>query len=183
MNKYKAAALGALAAIVLGIVFWAFQTPEKAAPPGAPETQQPPMTYAGNVLSEEKDGKKIWELTADAIAIDPANQNAALQNVRGTFYQEDGKSVAVTAPSAFYDTDAKTVALSGGAAAVSSDGARLEAESMLWQSGPRQFSGEGKVKLRRASTVITGDKIESDPGFRKFKVSGNARVTEGDEDE
>lgn len=183
MDKRKAAAIGVILAAAIGVVVWAFQVPETTAPPDAPETQQQPMTYAGNVLSEEKDGKKVWELTADAIAIDPSNQNAALENVRGTFYQEDGQSVAVTAPKAQYDTAAKTIALSGGAAAVSSDGARLEAETMLWQSGPRQFSGAGKVRLRRASTVITGDKIESDPGFRRFKVSGNARVIEGGTDE
>lgn len=183
MDKRKAAVIGVIAAVLFGVVVWAFRMPETTAPPGAPEAQQQPMTYADNVLSEEKDGKRLWELTADAIAIDPTSQNAELQNVRGTFYQESGKTVVVTAPAALYDTAAKTIALSGGATAIASDGARLEAQRMLWQSGPRQFSGEGQVRLRRASTVVMGDKIESDPGFRKFKVSGNARVIEGGTEE
>ena len=55
------------------------------------------MSYDGNTISEEKDGHKIWELTAEHIEIDTDSKDVKLEKLQGHFYAKDGRVVSVNA--------------------------------------------------------------------------------------
>lgn len=180
MNKQLAIVLLIAAALIGGVLYWALY--EEAPRPEAEEpAREAPsaLSYLGNTLSEERDGKKVWELTANVIEIDAKTKNAVLKEIQGTFYQDNGRFVTIEAPEALYDVKTKDISITGNATARSNDGAELTANKLFWAGDAQVFSGEGGVRLQRGDTVIVGDKIESDAGFRKFKVSGNARIIQG----
>lgn len=149
-------------------------------PPTEPEVQQTSkLSYAGNSIIEEKDGKRLWELKADSIEVDVTTKNIQMKNLVGTFYQENGGKIEITAPEAFLDSKTKDITMSTQVRAVASDGGNFTAKDVRWSGNEKRFSGNGDVVLTKEDTVITGDKIESDSNMEKVKVYGNAKVIKG----
>lgn len=137
------------------------------------------MTYSGNTIIEEQDGKRLWELGAEAIEINPKTNQAVIKNLKGIFYQDNGGRLEVIAPQAVYDTKTRDIVMSGQVNAVSADGAKFTAATARWAGDNRRFYGSGGITMTREDTVIIGDRIESDANMQKVKVEGNARIRKG----
>lgn len=176
MNKSVALLFICTFLVVGGVLYWAFSSQPPEVPPVDPKPQLTTMSYEGNSISEEKDGRKIWDLTAEVIEVDPDTKNMTLKKIDGVFYQEDGKTVSLKAPTAFYDTKSRDLAISGGVQAKTNDGATFAAEQVFWQGEQEIFYGEGNVQAEKDDTVLSGDRIETDAGMKKIKVIGNAHI-------
>ncbi len=162
-----------------GVLYWAFSDNTQIHVQKEEDEAQKILTYEGNTLSEEKDGKKIWDLTAETITIDPQTKNVTLKNIQGVFYQDDGNNINLTAPTAVYDNKTHDIIITEKVIATRNDGSNFTADQVLWQNSIQKFSGEGNIKIVQADTVITGDKMETDSGMNKVKVEGNAHVIKG----
>ena len=177
-NKAKLL-LAAAAALVVGLVYWAVVTTPDASAPDEPSKESRMMQYTGNTISEERNGVKIWEMTAEEILVDTETQDLTLKNLSGKFYQADGKIVNIKAPEGFYQAKEKNIKMDGGVNVESSDGAKLEAKRLLWQSAAATLTGEENVRLTKDDTVAVADKIESSDGFDIVKLIGHAHITKG----
>lgn len=154
----------------------AFYQKEAATPKEEPVTT---MSYIGNSIIEEKDGKKIWELAAETIEIDANTKNIMLKNIKGTFYQDNGGKIDITAPTATMDNKTKDIVMSGKVNAIASDGATFVAQETHWLGKEQLFYGSGDVLVTKDDTIMSGDKIESDKNMVKIKVSGHAKILKG----
>jgi len=160
-----AAAVGAILFVCL--VVWAVRTvPEP--PPKDTGTQEQPhvMSYDNNTISEERDGVKIWELTADHIDVDIQTQNATMTNLKGTFYEEDGRTVAVEAPQAAYDAGTKDIAITGGVKIATSDGAAVDCGELKWTS-EAPSSQKMMYSLRANASKVRTDSTKSKLSARR----------------
>lgn len=171
-------------AVVAAILAWGIYYFVRPEAPAAPKEALPPkaptiLTYEGNTISEEKDGRKVWQITAETIEVDVDSSNVLVKNVKATFYQADGKNVVLTAPQATLDNKSRDISLQGNVNAVNSDGATFTAEQAAWISKQEHFTAKGKVRLTREDTVVTADQLDSDAKMEKIKVQGNARVLKG----
>jgi LPS export ABC transporter protein LptC len=166
-------------AFVLAVVVWAVKTIPMAPPQTAPTEDSKVMKYSGNTLSEEKNGKKIWELTAETMDMDIETQNVTLTNMSGKFYAENGTVVAVKAPHGYYEQTSKNLTLDGGVDIESSDNAKLNAQQLIWTSATAILAAEGNAKISKDDAVATGNRIESSDGFEIIKVIGNAHIVKG----
>ena len=137
------------------------------------------VSYSGNSIKEEKDGKPLWDLAAETIEIDVTTKNVTMKNIKGTFYQADGGKVDITAPDAVLDSKTKDIMMTGKVQATASDGATFTAVETRWSGQQERFYGSGDVVVTKDDTVMTGDKIESDTTMKKIKVYGNAKVVTG----
>ena len=54
----------------------------------ADTSQAATISYVGNTITEEKDGKPLWELGAETIEVDVNTKNVKMKNIKGVFYQE-----------------------------------------------------------------------------------------------
>ena len=135
--------------------------------------------FIGNSIVEEDNGKRLWELKAERMEVDPQTNAVKMFNLKGIFYKEDGSSIEITAPEANLDTKTKDILMAGNIKAVSSEGATFTAREARWEGKKRILYGTGDVTLTKDDTVITGDQIESDAKMEKVKVEGNARVVKG----
>lgn len=137
------------------------------------------LSYAGNSITEEKDGKPLWQIGAEFIEIDVATKNTTMKNIKGTFYQANGGKIDITAPGAVLDSKTKDIVMTGNVHAIASDGTTFTAEETRWSGQQEYFYGSGNVLLTKDETVMTGDKIESDANMTKVKIYGNAKIVKG----
>lgn len=179
MDKKTKIFVGVVLTFFVGVLIWAFsgtpEVPSQTAEPVEPQA----MSYVGNTIVEEKNGRKVWEVMSETIEIDSQTNNTVLKNVKGLFYQESGEVIELTAPEGIYDTKHQTVQFVKGVDAKASDGSSFRADSARWDSAKKLFQAEGAVKVVKEDAVLTGDRLDSDASFENVKVSGNARIVKG----
>lgn len=137
------------------------------------------LSYVGNSITEEKDGKRLWELQAETIDIDSNTKNMKFKNIKGVFYQDNGGKIDISAPEAAVDSKTKEIVMVGKIKAIASDGTTFAAQEIRWSNLEQRFYGSGDVSLTQDDTVMTGDQIESDRNMSKIKVSGHANIVKG----
>ena len=134
------------------------------------------MSFADNKITQEENGKILWELTAETIEVDSVTQNVVLHNVQGTFYSDQGTTLVITSHEGSLNSKTRDVLLTGDVHAVASDGGDLTAPELLWQEQTKLLLGNGGVKVVKDATTLTGDKLEGDSVLNKIKVFGHAQV-------
>ncbi len=168
--------------IVAGGLYY-FNKAETPPPqPPAQQAQADPandVTFAGSSIVEQENGKKLWEITAETVQVNPGANKAQLFNFKGTLYRKDGSKIDLVGRQAEFDTNTKDINLTGDFTATASDGAVFTAAKGRWAGKERRFYGSGGITLTREDTVVTGERIEGDELLEKVKVSGNARVLKG----
>lgn len=177
----RAKALAAVIAVLAaGLVVWAVATVPDA-PKIVPQPDKKTMSYDGNTISEEKNGRKIWELTSEHIEVDVDTQDVTMQGITGHFYAEDGKVAELKAESGVYGGKSKDIKLTGGIVVTYSDGVILVSKEMEWKSQEEILTALGDVKSVREDLLITADKIESSDSFNKVKAVGHAHLEKNEE--
>lgn len=182
MNKNTYMAIACTVLILAGGLYY-FNKDEPLPPPQTAQEATSEfaasVTFNGSTVIEQKDGKKLWELTAETVQVDSKTKKIKLINFKGTVYREQGGQLDLVAREALYDTNTKDITMEGDVKATSGDGAAFTAAQARWAGNDRRIYGSGGVTVTKEDTVITGDQVESDANFEKVKVQGNARVIKG----
>ena len=144
-------------AVTLGIFFvclvvWVIRTTPTTPPPQ--EKIEPPtvMEYEGNTITEEQDGRIIWELTCDKMRVDTITQNIELDGVLCKFHQRDEqthdeKIWELTAVKGVYFQLQKNIHVEGDVKVTNSDGAELVSREINWFGEQEVLAAEGEVVL------------------------------------
>lgn len=180
MSRNKKILIGVLVLLLAVLGIWTV-----ASVPTAPDDEGPlekrVMTYNGNTLSEEKDGKLLWEMTAETMEVDIDTQDASITNLDAKFYTEDGRVLEVKAPKANYVAKTKELKAGGGIKGDSTDGAHVRCDELEWKANEEKLTLIGNAKLERDSDKLKAeaDRIESSDAFGKFKAMGHAHLEKG----
>jgi LPS export ABC transporter protein LptC len=169
--------------VLLGVLVYFNKDEGVTPPPEAVAEKSTPanVVFEGSSLVERKDGKKLWELSAETINVDSATKNVYFNNFNGTFYDANGRELKLTAQEAFFDSTTKDLVMQGEIKATSSDGAVFTAPKARWMGKEGRIYASGGITLTQGDTVITGDEIESDSSLAKVKIQGNAHAIKGGE--
>ena len=178
-NKFLAG-LGVLAFVAL--VVWAVSTVPDVEKIVDKTDETRVMTYDDNTLSEEKDGRKIWELKAEHMVVNVDTQEVTLEKITGHFYAEDGRVVNVTADGGSYDNGTKDIAIKGNVDITTSDGAKLTSDELRWAAKEARLAAIGNATATKDDMKAVGEKIESTDGFNKIKITGKAHLVKGGND-
>lgn len=179
MKNKKFVIIACAILLIAGSIYYFIQDNPAKIEHSAQETAENVPTFIGNSIVEEENGKRLWELKAERIEVDPQTKAVKMFNLKGIFYKDDGGKIEITAPEASMDTKTRDIFMSGGIKALNSDGAAFTAQEAHWEGKRRYLTGTGGVKLTKDDTVITGDRLESDDKMEKVKVEGNAHVVKG----
>ena len=170
---------GGGAAILVGLIVWAAATvpeiPQVTDESGGPRI----MTYTDNTLSEERDGRTIWTMTAAQVRVNMDTNDTYMTKIDGTFYRDDGCSLTLRADEGRLDSATSDIVLTGAIEATTSDGACLRAKELHWTAAEGRLSAEGDAELLRDDMRATGERIVSTDNFQKFSVIGNAKIEKG----
>lgn len=181
MDKKKRVLLVLLFAAAAGVIAWAVMTVPAPRQQEEQTSDSQVMTYDGNTISETKDGRKIWELTADHIEVDVNSQDARLENVVGHFYMADGRTVEVKADTGSYERAVGDINVKGNVAITTSDGAKLASDELKWTGQESVLAAIGNATASKDDMKANGDRIESADGFNKIRIIGNAHLVKGGE--
>lgn len=182
MDKKQKLLVAAGIALFAALVVWAVSTvPQRPDTPETPQADSKIMSYDGNEISEERNGRKIWDLTAEHIEVNIDTKDAALEKLSGHFYMEDGRVVEVKADKGTYTAAAKDIAITGNVTVKNSDGAELTSDELRWEAAKEILAAVGNAKAVKDDLLATGDRIESTDGFNKIKIIGKAHLVKGGE--
>ena len=115
----------------------------------------------GSTIQETKNGKKVWELTVQSLLYDKKAQLAHMKGISGTFYQDDGRTMTVTADEGEVHMDTKDVVLTKNPHGTTSDGGDAVADKFTWINKDQMVVGEGNVRLKKDDTVATAKRQPS----------------------
>lgn len=175
--------IGIIVAILGGVIVWAVMTTPDAPPPI--EKLEPPSTmeYEGNTLIEERNGAKLFELTAGKMVVDVDTQNASFEDFVGKFYQADGRTFELTARKGFYNHQTGDIHVEGDVAVSDSEGATLTGGKLDWLGAEEILIATDNVKISKDDMRAFGDRAEAWNGLRHFKLKGSARILKGVKDD
>lgn len=146
--------------------------PEDARPSSVEETEKP-VGLAQELrdvrYSQSKEGRLQWEMVASAVeqTLDgPTN----LENVKITYYSDDGRVTVLTADSGLYEDSTRNAALRGNVVVTTSDGNSLRTDALTWNQQSELLEGEGDVTMTRGESIIKGKKFELSPEDETFKI-------------
>ena len=137
------------------------------------------MAFTGSSLTEDVDGKRVWEMTARIIEVDQKTRWVYLTDLQGVFYRDDGTKIEVTAKEAVVDPQTKNMEMSGGMFMKASDGPTFKADKGRYAAKEKRIYASGNVRATRDDAVLTANEFEADDKFEVIKVKGNARVIKG----
>ena len=183
MNRNEKILLAIVAAAFICLVIWVVKTTPDTPPPL--EKVEPPSTieYEGNTISEEINGVKIWDLTADKVVIDIPEQKSYLNNLTGHFYQTDGSTIELTAKTGVYDHTSKNVHIEGDVSVTTGQGAKLTSDKLDWTSEDETITATDKVKITKDDIRAYADMAKSNDGYRHFLLKGHAYIIKGVKEE
>lgn len=175
--KKKIMAIIALFAVLIGGFMWYISDDGSDITKKVKEqTPDRMMTYSGNVLKEEKDGKLIWEVTAETMQIDIQTNAVSMQNMKGTFYREDGTVTKLEAKEASYNQKKNIITMKGSIEASQSDGGTLKADKARYDGKKKHLYCDGNVEVNKDGYLVTGDHLLADQTSGKIRVDGNAHA-------
>lgn len=170
---------GGGAVLLAGLIVWAIasvpEIPQQTDEPAGPRI----MSYMDNTLHEERDGRTIWQMTAEQMNVDIDTNDTGMVKIDGTFYNDDGRTLTLKADEGRMDSKTRDIVFTGTVEATTSDGGRLRAKQIKWTAADGSLTAEGDAELIRDGMRATGDRIVSTDGFQKFSIFGNARIEKG----
>ena len=137
------------------------------------------MAFSGSQLTEDQDGKRIWELTARVMEVDPKTRWVYLTDLDGVLFRADGTHIIVTAKNAVVDPQTRNLEMSGSINMKASDGPTFMAEKGRYVAKDRKIFATGSIRATKDDVVLTANELETDDKFDKIVVKGKARIVKG----
>lgn len=184
MNRKKSliVAGSVIVAFFLGVIFLFKKQSSISTPIGELSVELDLSTGPKVVLnnfkrSESKDGKKLWEITAEKGVFSPNTQEAQVENPKLQFFKKSDVTVTLTSRKAIINFDNQTLA-----------NAELLDEVLLVQDNPsfimtgnralydqKQVLIPGPVTIRSDSLFIEGENLVGDVEAEVFTLKNNVK--------
>ena len=127
-------------------------------------------------LQEEASGNVRWKLDADEAEVFERDGRTRLRRVTVTI-EEPGRTWSVTGDEGDLLEGNKDVMLRKNVVLISSDGIRLETDSLRWQAKEKRVWTDDPVILYRQSVIVRGQGLESRLADERTAVKGRVRAT------
>ncbi len=146
--------------------------------PGPQSGQIPAVEVERTTMSTvDAQGRRQWEIHADAVVVDGAANTATLTGVRGTYFQRGEAAISFSAPRGTFNVATRAVALAGGVKARAVSGRTVQADVVEWFPKTQQITATGAVVLRQKGLIVRADRLTADVALRRASLQGNIRVT------
>lgn len=174
LKKYRYVILGLIAFFAL--FYWIIEGGELVADKPLEQIKQSNTIIKDSSLTQDKDGKKSWDLDVKVIEIDTQTDINKLTDVKGKLFGEDGTTLDVTAKGGTYNPHTKEITLTGDVFAVYSKGWTLKCQNIQWLPDKNLIIAKEDVICEKQDLYISGDELQTDPQLVKMKITGNGTV-------
>ncbi len=129
------------------------------------------------LVTETKDGQKLWELYADEGTYSDLDNIVLLTNLIGNFYKDSKVKASFRADSGTYNTKNKQIILYNNVILVNEDGTNLSAERLIYSGKETDIIAEGQVRIEKPKeAVIIGNKAVLSSDYKDFHIEGRTET-------
>jgi len=181
MKRIKIAILVSIGFLIVmvGLTLWINYRARKP----AEEAQLPKIAIEGADsriekirFVEEKQGRRTWELEAKSMQHYQDQNVMLLEDVKLTFFAEDGRTFTVTGKEGKVQQDTKNMELRGDVVATSSDGYRFKTQSVAYNHQEKKIETPDRVELDGDQLWLKGRGMLVDVEARTVKVLHEVRT-------
>lgn len=129
------------------------------------------------LVTETKDGQKLWELYADTGMYTDADNVVLLENLIGNFYEGDKVKASFKADKGTYNATKKQIILYDNVFLVYMDGTNIGTERLTYSGKNEDIIAEGNVRIEKpGEAVIIGNKAVLDGNYSDFHIVGRTQT-------
>jgi len=177
MHRLSFVVLAVVVAFVAGLAGFLFVRGRAVRPePAEPVTSSADYRIKEVHIQEEAGGEVRWKLDADHAEVFQREGKTLMRKVTVTII-EPGRTWTVTGDEGELLEASKNVRLRQNVVLVSSEGLRLEAETLNWDAKGRRVWTHDPVTLIRNNAVLKGRGLEARMDEERTTVKGPLRVT------
>jgi LPS export ABC transporter protein LptC len=139
-----------------------------------------PHQVTGSTIEETKNGRKVWSLTVDSMLYDRKAQINHMKGIKGTFYDEDGTSMTVTADEGDVNAQTRDVILTKNPKGTTSTNGTVTADKITWKNKEQTVVAEGNARITKDDVVALAEKATFNVPMEHAALEGNASVQKGE---
>ena len=125
---------------------------------------------------EEKHGEKTWELEAKLIQQYQDQNMMVLEDVKVTFYTQEGRSFILSGNKGKVYQDSKNMELVGDVLLTSSDGYRLKTHSISYHHLERKVTTSDPVEVEGKEFQLVGRGMQVDMEARTIRILNQVKT-------
>lgn len=128
------------------------------------------------LVTETKNGEKLWELYADSGMYTDENGIVLLQYIIGNFYNNKTVTASFKADKGTYNSNKKQIILYDNVVLVYKDGTNISAERITYSGKNEDIVAAGNVRIERPNeAVIWGTKAVLNGDYSDFHIEGRTK--------
>ena len=129
------------------------------------------------LVTETKDGQKLWELYADTGMYTDSDNVVLLENLIGNFYDGDKVKASFKADKGTYNATKKQIILYDNVLLVYMDGTNIGTTRLTYSGKNEDIIAEGNVRIEKpCEAVIIGNKAVLDGNYSDFHIVGRTQT-------
>ncbi len=129
------------------------------------------------LVTETKDGKKLWEMFAEKGHYDNKTNIVFLEDIIGNFYQNGEVVASYKSNQGTYNSEIKKVVLYNNSLIVYKDGSNFSASRIEWAGKNKDIVASGTIRLEKPKeAIIYGNKAVLSSDLSDFRVEGRTRT-------
>ncbi|MGM9994681.1 MAG: LPS export ABC transporter periplasmic protein LptC [Candidatus Avigastranaerophilus sp.] len=130
-------------------------------------------TIESLLVTETKDGEKLWELYADKGMYSDSNSIVFLEDIIGNFYDNKAVKASFKADKGTYNATKKEIILYDNVILVYTDGTNIRAEKIIYAGKGKDVVAQGNIRIERPDeAIIMGTKAILKGDFSDFNIEG-----------
>lgn len=129
------------------------------------------------LVTETKDGAKLWELFAETGTYTDSNNIILLEGIIGNFYDDNAVKASFKADKGTYNADKKQIILYDNVILVYKDGTNISAQRIRYDGKDTDIIAEGDVRIEKPNeAVLIGNKAVLDKNYKDFHIEGRTQT-------
>ena len=129
------------------------------------------------LVTETKDGAKLWELFAETGTYTDSNNIVLLEGIIGNFYDDNAVKASFKADKGTYNADKKQIIVYDNVILVYKDGTNISAQRIRYDGKDTDIIAEGNVRIEKPNeAVLLGNKAVLDGNYKDFHIEGRTQT-------
>lgn len=129
------------------------------------------------LVTETKDGEKLWELFADVGTYNDIDNVVLLQGIIGNFYEDKVVTASFKSDKGTYNATKKEIILYGNVILVYTDGTNISADRIIYSGKGKDTVALGNIRIEKPNeAIIFGNKAILKSDFSDFHIEGRTKT-------
>ncbi len=129
------------------------------------------------LVTETKDGEKLWELFADKGSYSDNNNIVFLEGIIGNFYDGEVVKASFKADRGTYNSVKKNIVLYDNVLIVYTDATNISADRIIYEGKGKDIEALGNIRIEKPNeAIIYGNKAILKGDFSDFHIEGRTKT-------